>query len=204
LNHESRQEGTALAYKPEHAVDLDTGAIVAAPIHAADQGDVATLPATLKAAAENLAEINLAPTRESPCALIADKRYNSRDRLKDLADSVWKTRISEPKPAKGYLRWHGDEAARDAVYANRARLKSGVGRAAMRRRGELVERSFAHALDRGGIWFAGLNPDAPDMVRRSGLDEKIGRDRMVFNTRMAIERFKATTLHTAENLQPNP
>ncbi len=29
---------THLAYKPEHAVDLDTGAIIAAPIHAADKG----------------------------------------------------------------------------------------------------------------------------------------------------------------------
>jgi len=149
---------THLAYKPEHAVDLDTGAIVAAPIHAADEGDVATLPATLKAAAENLADINLAPTRESPCELIADKGYHSRDGLKDLDDGVWKTRISEPKPTKGYLRWHGDEAARDAVYANRARLKSGVGRKAMRRRGELVERSFAYVLDRGGMrraWLRG-------------------------------------------------
>ena len=52
---------------------------------------------------------------------------------------------------KGHPRWHGDEAARRAVYANRARLKSGVGRETMRRRGELVERSFAHILDRGGM-----------------------------------------------------
>ena len=35
---------THLAYKPEHAVDLDTGVIVAAPIHAADEGDTTTLP----------------------------------------------------------------------------------------------------------------------------------------------------------------
>src|SRR5208283_1742468 len=71
---------------------------------------------------------------------------------------VWKTRIAEPEPAKGYLRWHGDEAARRAVYANRARLKSGIGRETMRRRGELVERSFAHVLDRGGMrraWLRG-------------------------------------------------
>nr|WP_244635421.1 transposase [Methylosinus sp. C49] len=56
------------------------------------------------------------------------------------------------------MRWQGDEEARDAVYANRARLKSGVGRAAMRKRGELVERSFAHVLDRGGMrraWLRG-------------------------------------------------
>src|ERR1700712_50746 len=35
---------THLAYKPEHAVDLDTGAVVAAEMHPADRGDTATLP----------------------------------------------------------------------------------------------------------------------------------------------------------------
>ena len=51
-----------------------------------------------------------------------------------------------------------DDEARDAVYANRARLKSGVGQDALRRRGEMVERSFAHVLDRGGMrraWLRG-------------------------------------------------
>ena len=38
---------THLAYKPEHAMDLDTGAVVAAEVHAADQGDTATMPDTL-------------------------------------------------------------------------------------------------------------------------------------------------------------
>src|SRR6202012_301898 len=55
-------------------------------------------------------------------------------------------------------RWHGDEAAQRAVYANRARLKSGIGRETMRRRGERVERSSAHVLDRGGMrraWLRG-------------------------------------------------
>ncbi len=149
---------THLAYKPEHAVDLDTGVIVAAPIHAADEGDTSTLDPTLEAAAHNLAEIGLAPTPEARCELIADKGYHSRENLKDLAGGVWKTRIAEPKPANGYLRWHGDEAARDAVYANRARLKSDIGREAMRRRGEMVERSFAHVLDRRGMrraWLRG-------------------------------------------------
>lgn len=37
-------------------------------------------------------------------------------------------------------------------------MKSGVGRDALRRRGEWVERSFAHVLDRGGMrraWLRG-------------------------------------------------
>lgn len=150
---------THLAYKPEHAVDLDTGVIVAAPIHPADEGDTTTLPGTLEAAARNLADVGVAPRPEEPCILVGDKGYHSREGLKQLDGGVWKTRIAEPKPAKGYLRWHGDEAARHAVYANRARLKSGVGRDAMRKRGEMVERSFAHVLDRGGMrraWLRGL------------------------------------------------
>lgn len=147
---------THLAYKPEHAVDLDTGVIVAALIHPADEGDTTTLPGTLEAAARNFEEVGLAPTPEEPCDVVGDKGYHSRERLKELDGGVWKTRIAEPRPAKGYLRWHGDEVARDAVYANRARLKSGVGRDAMRRRGEMVERSFAHVLDRGGMRRTGL------------------------------------------------
>src|ERR1043166_2749312 len=149
---------TRLAYKPEHAVDLDTGVIVAAPIHSADRGDTNTLDPTLQAAAHNLAGIGLAPTSEDRCDLVTDKGYHSRDGLKRLDGGAWKTRISEPKPANGVLRWHGDEAVQKAVYANRARLKSAVGRRAMRRRGEMVERSFAHVLDQGGMrraWLRG-------------------------------------------------
>jgi transposase len=35
--------------------------------------------------------------------------------LKALEGGVWKTRIAEPGPSKGYLRWHGDEAERKVV-----------------------------------------------------------------------------------------
>ena len=77
---------THLAYKPEHAVDLDSGAIVAAEIHPGDQGDTATMPATLEAVATNLAAVDAAPTVEDPVELIADKGYHSRDGLKDLDD----------------------------------------------------------------------------------------------------------------------
>jgi len=149
---------THLAYKPEHAVDLDTGVVVAAPIHPADEGDATTLSPTLEAAARNLDEVGLAPTEDEPCVVVGDKGYHAREPLKALDGGVWKTRIAEPEPAKGYRRWHGDEAAWQAVYANRARLKSGIGRETMRRRGELVERSFAHVLDRGGMrraWLRG-------------------------------------------------
>jgi transposase len=148
---------THLAYKPEHAVDLDTGAIVAAEVHAADRGDTATLPGTLAAAEANLAAVDAAPTPDDPSELIADKGYHSRDGLKDLEDGTWKSRIAEKKAA-GAHRWHGDEEARRAVYDNRARLRSGVAKEAFKLRAELVERSFALVLDRGGMrraWLRG-------------------------------------------------
>src|SRR3954454_11667804 len=148
---------THLAYKPEHALDLDTGAIIAAELHAADQGDTASLPGTIEAAAEHLAALDAAPTQEVPAELIADKGYHSRDTLKGLADGPWKTRISERR-IDGVLRWHGDHAARRAVYNNRVRLLSGVAREAFRLRAERVERSFALILDRGGMrrtWLRG-------------------------------------------------
>ena len=148
---------TRLAYKPEHAVDLDTGAIVAAPIHFADQGDTKTLPGTLETTERNLEALGLAPNTEEPAELVADKGYHSRQGLKDLQDSAWRTRISEPKP-KGILRWKGDDDARRAVYANRHRLLSGVAKQALKLRAELVERAFALTLDRGGMrrtWLRG-------------------------------------------------
>jgi transposase len=148
---------THLAYKPEHAVDLDTAAIVAAEIHPADQGDTATLPETLKTAEAHLVAVDAAPSPEDPAELVADKGYHSRDGLKALDDGAWKSRIAEKKVA-GVGRWHGDEAARRAVYNNRARLRSGVAKSAFKLRAELVERSFALTLDRGGMrraWLRG-------------------------------------------------
>jgi transposase len=137
---------THLAYKPEHAVDLDTGAVVAAEMHAADRGDTATLPDTLESASRHLAAVEVVPSAEAPAEMVADKGYHSRE-----------TRIAEPK-RDGFLRWHGDDAARRAVVNNRTRLLSGVARAAFKLRAELVERSFALILDRGGMrraWLRG-------------------------------------------------
>ena len=141
---------THLAYKPEHAVDLDTGAIVSADIHKADQGDTTTIGKTLESARKNLSDIGCTPITTAPTEVIADKGYHSREVVKELDGGVWRTRIAEPK-ANGLLNWKGDHEARRAVYNNRARLKSAKGRELATRRTELVERSFQHVLDRGGM-----------------------------------------------------
>jgi transposase len=148
---------TRLAYKPEHAVDLDTEAIVAAAIHSADRGDTTTLDDTLAAAVRGLDAAGCGPMTGSPTELVADKGYHSRAVLKELDGGPWRTRIAEPKP-KEVQRWRGDLDARRAVYGNRARLRSGVGKEALKLRAERVERSFEHSLDRGGMrraWLRG-------------------------------------------------
>jgi transposase len=138
-------------------MDLDSGAVVAAEVHTAEQGDTATMPGTLASATEHLAAVEAAPVPDNPAELVADKGYHSRAGLKELEDGPWKSRIAEPRRDE-FLRWHGDSAARRAVYNNRARLLSGVARQAFKLRAELVERGFALILDRGGmrrVWLRG-------------------------------------------------
>src|SRR5438132_4572886 len=57
---------THLAYKPEHSIDLDTGAVVASEVHAADQGDTTTMTGTLDAARRNLTRVGAPPSPDDP------------------------------------------------------------------------------------------------------------------------------------------
>jgi transposase len=139
---------TRLAHEPGHAVDRDTGAMVAADVHPADQGDATTLPETLEAAEADLATVDPAPTREETAEPVPDKGCHSRAGLKDLEDGVRTSRIAERK-VTGQSR--GDAQARRAVHNNRARLRSGAAKEAFKLRTALVERSFALVLARGGM-----------------------------------------------------
>jgi hypothetical protein len=135
---------------PEHAVDLDSGAVIAADMHAADRGDTATLQATLARAARHLGALEAAPSPEAPAERVVDNAYHSLETLKVLDDGPWKMRTSAPKGCR-FLLWCRDDAARRAVVNNRLRLRSGVARLAFTLRAEIVERCFALVLDRGGM-----------------------------------------------------
>lgn len=142
---------THLAHKAEHAVDLDTGAIVAVTIQGADQGDTTTLPETLAEAVEQLDQVTDADG--APVALadevVADKGCHSRALVLDLHRHGFRTYISEPD--RGAQAWLDQAQARDAVYGNRRRIRGTRGKRLLRRRGERVERSFAHTYDSGGM-----------------------------------------------------
>jgi transposase len=138
---------THLAHKAEHAVDLETGAIVAVTVQPADEGDTRTYEETLTNAAENIEKAN--PEADGIQELVADKGYHSNETLVDLAELEIRTYVSEPD--RGRRKWKGNEAARDAVYENRRRIRGERGRRLLRSRGERLERPFAHAYETGRL-----------------------------------------------------
>ncbi len=81
--------------------------------------------------------------------VVADKGYHSKQVLEELAEVGVRSVIAEPERRRQC--WVGQRAAQAAVYANRRRLKTSTGQALMRRRGVLMERTFAHLYDTGGL-----------------------------------------------------
>ena len=146
---------THLAHKAEHAVDMDTGAIVAVTIQPANRGDTTSITETLAQAGDSLVEVlanedSRAKMSETALSeLVADKGYHSNAVLVDQAEHGRRTYISEPD--RGRRNWKDKDVARDAVYANRRRIRGNRGKRLMRKRGELLERSMAHCYDTGGM-----------------------------------------------------
>lgn len=137
---------TRMAHKVEHAVDLKSGAVAGVKVHAADRGDTQTLEGTLDDTNANLATVMEAPQTR---AVVCDKGYHSDATMESLKQEGMRSYVAEPQ--RGRRRWRGKEAARKAVYDNRRRIRGAHGRRLMRRRGELVERSFAQLYETGGM-----------------------------------------------------
>jgi len=138
---------THLAHKAEHAVDLDTGAIVAVTIQPADRGDTDSGVDTVLTALDELDVVQ--PDGDDDRAIVADKGYHSTERVSDWEGIGLRTYLSEPK--RGRRRWHGQIAMRDAVYRNRRRIRGTRGQQLLRRRGEYVERPNAHLYETGAL-----------------------------------------------------
>ena len=144
---------THLAHKAEHAVDLETGALLAVTIQGADLGDTTTVAETISAAAEQvaaLAQDQEANEQLSPQGLqevVADKGYHSNDVLRDLTELEMRSYISEP--GRGRRNWCGKRLEQQAVYGNRRRMRGERGKRLSRMRGERAERSFAHLYETG-------------------------------------------------------
>jgi transposase len=151
---------THLAHKAEHAVDMRSGAVIAVTLQAADQGDTATLRQTLTETAENLThlmeraadnlpgqkpQVSLHPLAE----IVSDKGYHSNESVLYVQRAQARSYIPEPK--RGRRKWAGKPGERKAVYANRRRVQGHYGKQLLKKRGELIERSFAHCYETGAM-----------------------------------------------------
>lgn len=92
---------------------------------------------TLAQAGENVAE-----------EVVGEKGYHSGAALVNLQSAEVRTYIPEKKQP-GHRHWEGKAEEQQAVYANRRRLKGAYGKRLLWKRGELIERSFAHCYDTG-------------------------------------------------------
>jgi transposase len=147
---------THLAHKAEHAVDLETGAVLAVTLQPATAGDTNTLQETLAECGEHIREVaadaegqadQLNP--EGPAELVLDKGYHSNDVMVILKEVGVRSYCSEPD--RGRRNWIGKQEERSAVCQNRRRIGGKRGKRLLRQRGELVERSFAHMYETGGM-----------------------------------------------------
>jgi transposase len=148
---------TALAYKVEQAVDMETGAIVAVTTHPGAAADSATVVETLCEAGEMVAELIDVKNAEGqyPVAgegiaeVVADKGYHSNQTMIGIKELGLRTYVAEPD--RGPRNWDGKAEERDAVYANRRRINGERGKRLQSQRGEKIERNFAHQFDTGGM-----------------------------------------------------
>src|SRR5207302_5570944 len=141
---------THLAHKAEHAVDLDSGALVAVTLHGADVGDTTSLIETAIAAAEQVEAAHAtSPTSAELTEIVADKGYHSNQTLVDLTAVAVRSYIAEPD--RGRRDWTTMPEAQSPVSRNRRRVRGVRGKRLLRRRSEYVERTFAHVYDTGGL-----------------------------------------------------
>ncbi len=148
--------GTRLAHKHEHAVDMDTGAIVGMTLKGGAEGDTKTVEETITDADANLQQVRgeadddtVKRMAERIVEATMDKGYHSNGVMLALEASEIRGYVSEPK--RGRRRWEGKAEERDAVYRNRRRVRGDKGKALLRRRGELLERAMAHLFNSGGM-----------------------------------------------------
>ena len=63
----------------------------------------------------------------------------------------WGVRSYVSEPARGRRKWRGKRKQQAATYANRRRVRGKRGKELLRRRGEKLERPFAHQFETGAM-----------------------------------------------------
>jgi transposase len=148
---------THLAYKAEQAVDLETGAIVAITTQGGAVGDTTSVQETLPAAGFAVAEQIATPTakgqykvyEQGMCEVVTDKGYHSGASLAAMREMGVRSYVSVPQQPR--RKWQGKAEQQAVVYANQRRVEGERGKRLLRRRGEFLERPFAHQYETGAL-----------------------------------------------------
>ena len=119
--------------------------MVGVTVQDADAGDTTTMVETLITAAEQVEAV--LPAAAGITEVVGDKGYHSNDTMVAFADLGVRSYVSEPD--RGRRNWKGKAAAREAVYANRRRIRGTRGQRLLRQRGERLERPNAHLYETG-------------------------------------------------------
>jgi transposase len=137
-----------MIYKPEHTVDLDTGAILQAEVRLGHEADHKALAVHVLQAQVN---INVAQDRPADALTIqsatADKGYHAVNEMSQLQQEGIRTVISDP--IKNRILDKLSPADAKAVSAAARSAGSESGKQLLKKRGMHLERSFAHVLDAG-------------------------------------------------------
>ena len=148
-----------MAYKAEHTIDLESEFLLDATVYHGNKSDSATLLESVTSAQENLEEAGVDRDIEEA---VADKGYHKNETLADCREwGVSGLRTYIPEPDSPYDRRWTDKPPeyKEAVYANRRRVKGNRGKRLQKKRSEFVERSFAHVCETGGArrtWLRGV------------------------------------------------
>jgi transposase len=147
---------THLAHKAEQAVDLDTGAIVAITTHGGATGDTTSMEKTLPEAGYAIAHQIATKTAQGQYKVharglrevVTDKGYHSAPGLVKLAAAGVRSYIPEKQQQRN---WAGKADEKRVYLANQRRVTGARGKRLLRRRGEYLERPFAHQYETGGM-----------------------------------------------------
>jgi transposase len=147
---------THLAYKAEQAVDLDTGAIVAITTHGGATGDTTSMETTLPDAGLAIANQIDTPTEKGQYKVheqglqevVTDKGYHSDSSLQTMAKAGVRSYVPAPKQERN---WEGKPSEKAIFLANQRRVTGERGKRLLKRRGEFLERPFAHQFETGGL-----------------------------------------------------
>jgi transposase len=145
-----------MVYQPEHLTDLETGAIIQAEVRTGDCGDSEELSDRVLEGCRTLAKVCEDPKQEKVGrSLTTDEGYFSAEEVCALQSEGIRTVMGDPHESRRNKDKQCKVTRQTLNKAKRA-VKSKSGKALLRKRGEHLERSFAHVLDHGGLRRATL------------------------------------------------